>query len=713
MVVADGLGSPKDRAIKVRTTRTCNNPTCNKNPYFGWHGEKAVFCVSHKTVGMVDVKNKRCEEEGCMKRGLFGYDGERARFCGTHRLQGMVDLKNKRCKWVGCAKQANFAEEGLTTAAFCLEHRTPGMVDVKGHRCTTENCTKVAGYGVEGGRPTSCLLHRKTGMVDMKQHRPRRPRLPATRKPNGINVKLSGGADGGLPLSERFIGRGAGSAGTSSVPSRGTGSKKGSVAGKPINADSNLMLLPPVSRLDPCPDLDLLRPATYPHLSSSGGGGNSSHPQEHWHSDPTASPNQFGGSNSGNGNKPSINDQPLRSWRQGGSGKSTTSDSSVPTMSGWALNGQLGDGSGSGNSNGGNGGAQQLSSPSYATSSHRQDSSMPPSATSMRGSASLPALNRFDSGGGGSGYFGERSGIDGGGWRSPALSDSLQIPAVSAAIEQPGYGDLSSLGIGRDAGVMSVVKTEQEAIASGELQMPEPESADAWLRDLMHGAIVRDNNNAASQQHQHQRQHQSQQHQQHQQHPIYSSGVVLGTSSNHHMRNPSNSQPLKQDSRGPSYHGSQHQQYQQHQEHQHSSQGQGSVLSLSNVSRTKGSAVTTRTEPTASLSTVAGRSPSAGSSGASPPDEPENFNDPAPQGSYQHDLARAGGGGGNHGLSSMVNLRAGARGAAGPPNHLFTTHLSGISAGGCDRGYGTAGFSSDVNFPPLARVASPTAWGGF
>lgn len=37
---------------------------------------------------MVDVKNKRCEHEVCMKRGLFGYDGERARFCGTHRLKG-------------------------------------------------------------------------------------------------------------------------------------------------------------------------------------------------------------------------------------------------------------------------------------------------------------------------------------------------------------------------------------------------------------------------------------------------------------------------------------------------------------------------------------------------------------------------------------------------------------------------------------------------
>lgn len=158
---------------------------------------------------------------------------------------------------------------------------------------------------------------------------------------------------------------------------------------------------------------------------------------------------------------------------------------------------------------------------------------------------------------------------------------------------------------------------------------------------------------------------------------------------------------MKQESRGPSYHASLHQQ-----------SSQGPVLSLSNVSHMKGSSVITRTEPTTSLLTVPGRSPSAGSSGASPPDDPENFNDTAPQGSYQHDVARAGGGGGNHGLSSMVDQRAGARGATGPPNHLFTTHLPGITGGGCDRAYATPGFISDVNFPPLAGTAPSTAWGG-
>lgn len=34
-----------------RVARTCHNADCGKNPYFGWHGEKAIFCVAHKEPG--------------------------------------------------------------------------------------------------------------------------------------------------------------------------------------------------------------------------------------------------------------------------------------------------------------------------------------------------------------------------------------------------------------------------------------------------------------------------------------------------------------------------------------------------------------------------------------------------------------------------------------------------------------------------------------
>lgn len=34
-----------------RITRTCQHDDCGKNPYFGWHGERAIYCVAHKEPG--------------------------------------------------------------------------------------------------------------------------------------------------------------------------------------------------------------------------------------------------------------------------------------------------------------------------------------------------------------------------------------------------------------------------------------------------------------------------------------------------------------------------------------------------------------------------------------------------------------------------------------------------------------------------------------
>lgn len=57
--------SPGDKAaakhktvLKVpsrRVARTCHEPSCNKNPYFGWPGQKALYCVTHKEPGACDV----------------------------------------------------------------------------------------------------------------------------------------------------------------------------------------------------------------------------------------------------------------------------------------------------------------------------------------------------------------------------------------------------------------------------------------------------------------------------------------------------------------------------------------------------------------------------------------------------------------------------------------------------------------------------------
>lgn len=37
----------------------------------------------------------RCEYESCTKQPNYGYEGQRACYCSTHKLEGMVDVKHR------------------------------------------------------------------------------------------------------------------------------------------------------------------------------------------------------------------------------------------------------------------------------------------------------------------------------------------------------------------------------------------------------------------------------------------------------------------------------------------------------------------------------------------------------------------------------------------------------------------------------------------
>lgn len=53
MMVATGMVAAPAAAVGRgrRITRTCQHDDCGKNPYFGWHGERAIYCVAHKEQG--------------------------------------------------------------------------------------------------------------------------------------------------------------------------------------------------------------------------------------------------------------------------------------------------------------------------------------------------------------------------------------------------------------------------------------------------------------------------------------------------------------------------------------------------------------------------------------------------------------------------------------------------------------------------------------
>ncbi len=55
-----------------------------------------IFCRMHKMPGMTDVVSRRCEWiGGCNKRPLYGFPGERATVCASHKAKGMVDRKSR------------------------------------------------------------------------------------------------------------------------------------------------------------------------------------------------------------------------------------------------------------------------------------------------------------------------------------------------------------------------------------------------------------------------------------------------------------------------------------------------------------------------------------------------------------------------------------------------------------------------------------------
>ena len=46
----------------------CKEKDCIVKPTFNIEGEKALYCLTHKTDEMVDVKSKRCIYEGCKNK---------------------------------------------------------------------------------------------------------------------------------------------------------------------------------------------------------------------------------------------------------------------------------------------------------------------------------------------------------------------------------------------------------------------------------------------------------------------------------------------------------------------------------------------------------------------------------------------------------------------------------------------------------------------
>ena len=117
----------------------CNEIGCKVRPSFNVEGnKKALYCVTHKKEGMVDVKSKTCLN--CKKQPVFNVEGSKtALYCATHKKEGMVNVKDKTC--LECNVRPVFNVEGSIKALYCATHKKEGMVDVKHETCKSVWCS--------------------------------------------------------------------------------------------------------------------------------------------------------------------------------------------------------------------------------------------------------------------------------------------------------------------------------------------------------------------------------------------------------------------------------------------------------------------------------------------------------------------------------------------------------------------------------------------
>lgn len=609
--------------------------------------------------------------------------------------------------------QANFAAEGKSTACFCAEHKSPGMVDVKGRRCTVPHCTKVATYGLLGHLPSACALHRGPGMVDMKQQR---ARLSGA-KAGGISVKIGEGVPGEQAGPTSFINK------------WGKRYRKNTLSGVGGIGIGRSSSDDPAPALGLDPQVDLLRPPRREPVPSL----------QEWYSGPGPISSLPG---------PSIG---LPNRPRGGSGSSLDAGSrrGVSTSGLMAYNNQA---AGSPHTRTAVGNEGQQTSAQWPQSRGSGGDSAAPFPFSYTGSGILPGLQgrggrlpgvcgSYGSGGGtnNGGGMGGRAGSEtwrlgvGGGHDLEDESHQPSSPALLSGVEHHGYGMFSSLpsevgsmhtgdvqGRGGSSSGSSVVTSGPGPLGNNsEMLVPDVESEDIWLRDLVQGAMPRENGS------------------QHPSSPLDATtcstsaegttpGMALssrppGSSSGgtHYPRHLGLAPPLASHTLGGrvgnatqrrSYHHHGHQRQPQQQQQQQQQRYYRQVPGANSPKMPRLPRI-----PYADAPPMVVRSPSTASNGATPPHDSATTDaiSRGQLGSHAGGgggvISSAGGGGGVSGIGDGGSTRGGTRGSSAPPslNHLFM-NLSSVS--GCE-GHGGNGLNTDGQFLPLTRVSSP-GWGG-
>ena len=149
----------------------CLQKDCNKQPAYGIIGKKAEYCVNHKKIDMIDLKNKTCLQKDCIKIPNFGIIGKKAEYCVMHKKIDMINVVSKTCLQKDCNKQPSYGLlYGIKT--HCYIHKSSNMCRISKPRCLESECTDYAIYGLQQSDttfiiPDKCEKHKTENQKDI------------------------------------------------------------------------------------------------------------------------------------------------------------------------------------------------------------------------------------------------------------------------------------------------------------------------------------------------------------------------------------------------------------------------------------------------------------------------------------------------------------------------------------------------------------------
>ena len=153
---------------------------CSNNPVYGYEKHNPTHCEEHRPELMNNMLDTQCQHSQCNTEACFGLVGEKAMFCKTHKTSGMINVVSvsKRCEFQNCLTIPRFGcKRGVST--HCTAHKLPGMWNTTIKTCQESKCKNVASFGYTSTKPLRCAAHKSRDMVNKKSAL-RSPKLPVT-----------------------------------------------------------------------------------------------------------------------------------------------------------------------------------------------------------------------------------------------------------------------------------------------------------------------------------------------------------------------------------------------------------------------------------------------------------------------------------------------------------------------------------------------------